>query len=57
MTIQSHIAELERRHAVLERKIQQANLSPSTDTIEISELKRHKLQLKDEISRLRSSTH
>lgn len=53
MSMQSHLAELERRHAALERKIEDALLHPSTDSLEVSDLKRKKLMLKDEIERLR----
>jgi hypothetical protein len=55
MTVQSHIAELERRHATLERKLQETHVHPSTDVIKISEMKRQKLQIKDEIIRLQRS--
>jgi hypothetical protein len=53
MSIQSHIAELERRHAALERQIEEAVQHPSMDALAVVELKRRKLHLKDEISRLR----
>lgn len=53
MSIESHLAELERRHAALETKIKEAAAHPSSDPLAISELKRRKLQLKDEIIRLR----
>ncbi|MND09557.1 hypothetical protein D3C83_329930 [compost metagenome] len=54
MSSESHLAELERRHEALERELAEAMSHPSSDTLEISELKRRKLQLKDEIHRLRS---
>ncbi|MBV5263582.1 YdcH family protein [Pinisolibacter aquiterrae] len=53
MSIESHLAELERRHAALETKIKEATTHPSSDSLEIAEMKRRKLQLKDEINRLR----
>jgi hypothetical protein len=53
--MQSHLAELERRHQALEQELNDAVLHPSTDDLKIAELKRKKLQVKDEISRLRSS--
>jgi hypothetical protein len=53
MSIESHLAELERRHAALEDMIKEAATHPSTDSLAIAEMKRRKLQLKDEISRLR----
>lgn len=55
MSIQSHIAELERRHAALERQIEEAAQHPSVDAIHLKELKRRKLHLKDEITRLATS--
>lgn len=55
MSMQSHLAELERRHEALEREINDAVLHPSTDDLKIAELKRKKLLVKDEIVRLRSS--
>lgn len=53
MSIESHLAELERRHAALETKIKEATIHPSSDSLAIAEMKRRKLQLKDEINRLR----
>jgi hypothetical protein len=53
MTIKAHLAELERRHQALEEEIAQALAHSSTDDLKIAELKRQKLQLKDEIERLR----
>lgn len=53
MTLQSHLSELERRHQVLENQIAEAQAHPSTDDTTLAELKRKKLQVKDEITRLR----
>jgi hypothetical protein len=53
MAIQSHLAELEKRHEALEREINEALSHPSADDLEIIELKRRKLYVKDEIVRLR----
>ena len=55
MTIQARVAELEQRHYALEMKIVEALKHKSTDDLEIVELKRQKLHLKDEIERLRHS--
>lgn len=57
MSIQSHLAELERRHRALEDEIAEALTHPSTDDLKIAELKRHKLQVKDEITRLQQETY
>jgi len=53
MAIQSHLAELERRHRALEDELSEALQHPSIDDTVIAELKRRKLQVKDEIARLR----
>jgi hypothetical protein len=59
MSIEAHLAELERRHKALEDEIDEALAHPSTDDLKIAELKRRKLQVKDEIMRLKqdSSVH
>jgi hypothetical protein len=56
MAIQSHLAELEKRHEALEQEINEALNHPSTDDLKIVELKRRKLQVKDEIARLQQET-
>ncbi len=53
MAIESHLAELERRHRALEQEISEALSHPSTDGLKIAELKRRKLYVKDEIARLK----
>jgi hypothetical protein len=53
MAIESHLAELEKRHQALEQEISEALSHPSTDALKIVELKRRKLHVKDEIARLR----
>src|SRR5437763_1435196 len=53
MAIESHLAELEKRHNALEQEIQEALTHPSIDNLQIAELKRKKLHVKDEIARLR----
>lgn len=53
MSLQTHLAELERKHRQLEEAIAQAAASLSSDTLSVSELKRKKLLLKEEIERVR----
>jgi hypothetical protein len=52
MTLQSHLAELERRHKAIDRQVEEEKLHPACDTLRLAELKRKKLQIKDEIVRL-----
>jgi hypothetical protein len=53
MSIQAHLAELERRHQALEQELNDALAHPSIDDLQIAELKRRKLLVKDEIARLK----
>ena len=53
MAIQAHLVELERKHKLLETELHEALLHLSTDDLEIVELKRRKLMVKDQIERLR----
>jgi hypothetical protein len=52
MSMQSHLLELQKRHEALEQQIAEALLHPSTDDLTLRELKRRKLHVKDEITRL-----
>jgi hypothetical protein len=53
MSIQAHLAELERKHEALENELSEAIAHPSVDDITLADLKRRKLQVKDEIARLK----
>ena len=53
MSMQSHLAELEKKHQALEQEINECLTHPAVDDLKIVELKRRKLQVKDEIERLR----
>ncbi len=53
MSAESHLDELERRHRALEVELEEALNHPSVDSLALSELKRRKLLIKDEIERLR----
>jgi hypothetical protein len=56
MSMQAHLAHLEQTHASLDSQIHEALKHPSTDDLELAELKRRKLLLKDEIARLKLQT-
>jgi hypothetical protein len=53
MSMQSHLTELEKKHQALEHEINECQTHPAVDDLRIVELKRKKLQVKDEIERLR----
>ena len=55
MTRESHIAALERRHRELEEKLQAQLAHTSMDEQLIIEIKRRKLEVKDELAKLQSN--
>lgn len=55
MTVASHIAELKRKHESLSDMVVKAQRSPGMDDLAIADLKKQKLKLKEEISRLQSA--
>jgi hypothetical protein len=52
MPTAAYLAELERQHRALEAEITEARNHPSIDNLQIVQLKRRKLLLKDEMTRL-----
>ena len=55
MALLNHLTELARKHEAIEREIQDACSRPSSDDVRTAELKRRKLQLKDEMTKLKQS--
>jgi hypothetical protein len=53
MSLETHLAELERKHRTLDQEIAQELQHPASDEQRLTGLKRRKLQLKDEIARLK----
>ncbi|MCB1396482.1 MAG: DUF465 domain-containing protein [Rhodobacter sp.] len=52
MSLTSHLQELRRRHEALTQKVEEAQRSPGFDDLAIAEMKKQKLKLKEEITRL-----
>ncbi len=52
MTIASHLQELRRKHENLSTKVEQAQRQPASDALKIANMKKQKLKLKEEITRL-----
>ena len=55
MSLNSHLAELVRRHQVLEKQLETELHHPATSDLKLLELKRKKLHLKDEIEKLQAN--
>jgi hypothetical protein len=54
MSLASHLAELERKHRALDNAISAELQHPQQDTSKVKILKRQKLHLKDEITKLKT---
>lgn len=52
MSVTSHIEELKKKHRTLSDAVEVAQRSPAGDDLEIGKLKRQKLHIKEEITRL-----
>lgn len=51
MGLSSHVNELRKKHEQLSNMIEQEQRSPGSNDLSISELKRQRLKLKDQIQR------
>lgn len=56
MTTEGHIAALERRHQQLDRQIEAEMQYRQYDDLMVSALKRKKLELKDQLSKLQTAS-
>lgn len=54
MSVSSHLAELKRKHEHLSHEVEEAQRAPSVDDLTVASLKKQKLKLKEEITRLTS---
>lgn len=52
MSVASHVEQLRRKHEVLSAAVEEAQRSPGADDFEIASMKKKKLWLKEEITRL-----
>lgn len=56
MSLNSHLQELRKKHADLSRQVEAEARSPGVDSIALTELKKRKLAIKQQIERLGSAT-
>lgn len=52
MSMTSHLEELRKKHERLSKQVEDAERSPSMDGLEIAGLKKQKLLIKEQITRL-----
>lgn len=55
MTLSSHLQELRKKHQTLSIHVEEAQRSPGSNDLQIRELKKQKLKLKEEIERLQNA--
>ncbi len=54
MSISSHLVELKKKHQHLSFEVEEAQRAPGFDGLDLAELKKQKLRIKEEIERLSS---
>ena len=52
MSLNAHLHELRKKHETLSQQVEAAQRMPGSDPLELTEMKKRKLQLKEEIERL-----
>lgn len=52
MTLETQLEELRKQHEDLSREVERKQQNPASDTLAITELKKRKLQLKEQINHL-----
>ncbi len=52
MSVASHVEELRRKHQSLAQAVEAAERAPGSDSLNISTMKKEKMRLKEEITRL-----
>jgi hypothetical protein len=52
MSMSSHISELKKKHEELSERVELVQRRPGSDDLEVATMKKEKLRLKEEITRL-----
>lgn len=52
MSVSSHLEELKRKHTSLSKQVEEEQRAPGSNDFAIAELKKQKLKIKEEITRL-----
>ena len=57
MSLSTHLDQLRQKHEALSKHIEDEQRRPGSDDLRITELKKEKLHIKEEIERLAATTH
>jgi len=52
MSVSAHVEELRKKHRTLSEQVEVAQRNPAADALELSDMKKQKLRIKEEITRL-----
>ncbi|MEL6586537.1 MAG: DUF465 domain-containing protein [Pseudomonadota bacterium] len=52
MSLTSHLQELRKKHETLSRQVEEHQRSPGCDSVALSEMKKRKLAIKEQIEKL-----
>ncbi|HSF91223.1 MAG TPA: DUF465 domain-containing protein [Paracoccaceae bacterium] len=52
MSVEAHLSELRKKHEILSEKIEAEQRSPGSSDLQVVEMKKEKLRLKEEIEKL-----
>ena len=52
MSVSAHLEELKRKHEALSEQVEQEQRAPGSSDLDVAELKKQTLRLKEEITRL-----
>jgi hypothetical protein len=52
MSVNAHVEQLKKKHEILSEAVEAAQRAPGTDDLAIADLKKQKLRIKEEITRL-----
>lgn len=52
MSLNAHLETLKKKHTSLSEAVEQAQRAPGADTMEVAAMKKQKLRLKEQITRL-----
>ena len=52
MSLSSHVEELKKKHLSLSQRVEEVQRAPGSSDMEIADLKKQKLRIKEEIARL-----
>ncbi|CTQ32300.1 YdcH family protein [Jannaschia rubra] len=57
MSLTSHLSELRKKHETLSRQVEEEARNPAVDSVALTEMKKRKLAIKQQIEKLSATAH